>query len=124
MLSFFRKSSSKPPSIMTGPNTSETTLVSTSLSTTPLSTTNSSSKSNNSFMSEPGKFTPTQPFLGSNNKSVVQERLGTAQSMFPASQSQRLSASEELEQVFTPTSLMMGAGGFVVRFGKQEIVSR
>ncbi|SYW79385.1 uncharacterized protein UBRO2_03069 [Ustilago bromivora] len=81
MLSFFRKSSSKSPSIMTGPNTSETTLVSTSLSTTPLSTTNSSSKSNNSFMSEPGKFTPTQPFLGSNNKSVVQERLGTAQRM-------------------------------------------
>ncbi|SOV02617.1 uncharacterized protein UDID_02008 [Ustilago sp. UG-2017a] len=120
MLSFFRKSSSKPPSIMTGPNTSETTLVSTST----LSTTNSSSKSNNSFMSEPGKFTPTQPFLGSNNKSVVQGRLGTAQSMLPASQSQRLSASEKLEQVFTPTSLMIGAGGFVVRFGKQEIVSR
>lgn len=146
MLSFFRKSSSKS-SVMAQANNSETTLVSFTstkkqrkvepyqpeftgmglggmpsmgpahfLPPPSVSPTESNS-SKSSFSSGPGKLVASQPFK-STSSSVVQERLSTTKSMFSTPRSQPWTASEKLEEIFTPSSMMMGGGTFVVRFSK------
>ncbi|KAJ1019456.1 hypothetical protein NDA16_004573 [Ustilago loliicola] len=87
----------------------------------PVSPTESNS-SKSSFTSGPGKLVPSQPFKSSSS-SVVQERLSTAQSMFPPSY-QPSTAQEKVEELFTPSAMMMGGGAFVVRFGKKESGAR